>query len=89
MLSIHSNSRAFDSGLDHSEVRASNRAEGLSGVSGGVKDYHPSPDLLKRFLSGTLPPEERRRVVRHLLRGCPSCRKVTRELWLSGYRLPV
>jgi anti-sigma factor RsiW len=52
-----------------------------------MKDYHPSPDLLKRFLDGTLDPDsepdtaaERRRVVRHLLTGCPACQKVTREL---------
>lgn len=45
-----------------------------------MKDYHPSPDLLKRFLDGTLNPTERRRVVRHLLTRCPACQKVTREL---------
>lgn len=45
-----------------------------------MKDYHPSPDLLKRFVCSALPPEECRRVVRHLLTGCPSCQEVTREL---------
>ena len=48
-----------------------------------MKDYHPSPDLLKRFVSSTpeaVDPADRRLVVRHLLRGCPSCQKVTREL---------
>ncbi|MFP5285798.1 MAG: hypothetical protein ACLGI9_08670 [Thermoanaerobaculia bacterium] len=48
-----------------------------------MKDYHPSPDLLKRFVCSTpqaLDPDERRRIVRHLLRGCPSCQEVTREL---------
>lgn len=53
-----------------------------------MKDYHPSPDLLKQFVCSTVSVEERRRVVRHLLSGCPSCRKVTRELWLCGYKLP-
>ena len=48
-----------------------------------MKDYHPSPDLLKRFVCSTpeaMDPAERRRIVRHLLRGCPSCQEVTREL---------
>jgi len=45
-----------------------------------MKDYHPSPDFLKRFLDGTLDATGRRRVVRHLLTGCPACQKVTREL---------
>jgi hypothetical protein len=45
-----------------------------------MKDYHPSPDLLKRFVCSTLASADRRLVVRHLLRGCPSCQKVTREL---------
>jgi len=45
-----------------------------------MKDYHPSPDLLKRFLSGRLDAAECRRIVRHLLTGCPSCQEVTRGL---------
>lgn len=45
-----------------------------------MKDYHPSPDLLKRFVCGSADAAECRRVVRHLLSGCPSCRKITREL---------
>jgi hypothetical protein len=48
-----------------------------------MKDYHPSPDLLKRFVCSTLDPAdaaERRRIVRHLLTGCPTCQEVTREL---------
>lgn len=49
-----------------------------------MKDYHPSPDLLKRFLDGTLDADGCRRVVRHLLTRCPACQaacqKVTREL---------
>jgi len=60
-----------------------------------MKDYHPSPDLLKRFVCSTLDPDsdpdaaaERRRVVRHLLTGCPSCREVTRELLESQAGLP-
>lgn len=45
-----------------------------------MKDYHLSPDLLNRFLEGSLDAGERRRVVRHLLTGCPACQKVAREL---------
>jgi hypothetical protein len=52
----------------------------FGGHTDPMKDYHPSPDLLKRFLNGTLDAAERRRVVRHLLTACPACRKITREL---------
>jgi anti-sigma factor RsiW len=53
-----------------------------------MKDYHPSPDLLKQFVCGTLDPDERRRVVRHLLTGCPSCQEVTRELLQGRTEFP-
>ena len=60
-----------------------------------MKDYHPSPDLLKRFLDGTPDPDsepdaaaERRRVVRHLLTGCPTCQEVTRELLQGRAEIP-
>ena len=60
-----------------------------------MKDYHPSPDLLKRFLDGTLDPDsepdaaaERRRVVRHLLTACPACRKIIRELFQEQTEIP-
>lgn len=52
-----------------------------------MKDYHPSPDLLKRFVCSTLhpaDPAECRRIVRHLLTGCPTCQEVTRELLQGG-----
>ena len=49
-----------------------------------MKDYHPSPDLLKRFVCGSLDAAERRRIVRHLLTGCPTCQEVTRELMQAG-----
>ena len=48
-----------------------------------MKDDHPSPDLLKRFVCSTpngIDPAECRRVVRHLIRGCPACQEVTRGL---------
>ncbi len=53
-----------------------------------MKDYHPSPNLLKRFLDGTLDAAGRRRVVRHLLTGCPDCRKITRELLQGQTEIP-
>jgi tetratricopeptide (TPR) repeat protein len=34
---------------------------------------HPSPDDLARFVAGSLPRPESRRLVSHLLQGCPSC----------------
>src|SRR5688500_10306131 len=79
----HPKSHAFGSELNCSAVRAS---PGFRGFRRGIypmKDYHPSPDLLKRFVCSTPPainPAECRRVVRHLLTGCPSCQEVTREL---------
>lgn len=49
-----------------------------------MKDYHPSPDLLKRFMCSTLDAAESRRVVRHLLTGCPACQKMTGNLWRAS-----
>jgi hypothetical protein len=38
---------------------------------------HPSEDQLKRFVrGGELPRPEIHTIVRHLLAGCPDCRKV-------------
>jgi tetratricopeptide (TPR) repeat protein len=34
---------------------------------------HPAPEDLARFVAGTLPAVECKRLVRHLLRGCPVC----------------
>jgi tetratricopeptide (TPR) repeat protein len=46
---------------------------------------HPDPGLLERFLSGRVAAVESRRIVRHLLAGCPSCVAVTRRVWtLAG-----
>jgi hypothetical protein len=54
-----------------------------SADSGDPGDYHPSPDLLRRFVSGLLAGTECQPMVRHLLRGCPSCRKIANEIWRS------
>ena len=53
-----------------------------------MKDYHPSPDLLKRFVCSDLDSAECRRIVRHLIRGCPTCQEVTRGL-LDGRPEPA
>lgn len=43
-------------------------------------DHPIAPDSLARFLAGTAPREENRRVVAHLLRGCSSCARQMGEL---------
>jgi tetratricopeptide (TPR) repeat protein len=45
---------------------------------------HPAPGLLERFMQGDVAAPERRRVVRHLLTGCPRCVAVTRRIWAFG-----
>lgn len=45
---------------------------------------HPGAEVLLRFLRCAASPEERREVVRHLLRGCRECVAVTRPVWLLG-----
>ncbi len=42
---------------------------------------HPDPALLERFMRNEAEPAERRRVVRHLIAGCPRCLAVTSSLW--------
>ena len=42
---------------------------------------HPEAEQLERFLRGESGGAERRIVVRHLLTGCPRCRRVTRPIW--------
>jgi hypothetical protein len=42
---------------------------------------HPDPSLLERFLRGELDADERKRVVRHLIGGCPTCRNLAGDLW--------
>lgn len=41
---------------------------------------HPSEDILRRFASGTASREESRTVVKHLVKGCPSCARKLRDL---------
>lgn len=42
---------------------------------------HPSKSRLERFMHGELPPEQNREVVRHLVRGCDDCTRITAPLW--------
>jgi hypothetical protein len=50
-----------------------------------MTDRHPARELLERFMRDAAGPAERRRVVRHLLRGCRPCTAMTRTLWeLAG-----
>lgn len=54
-----------------------------------VRQDHPHPKQLERFLRGELPRTEAARVVRHLLRDCPACLQLTRRLWDLGDRAPL
>jgi hypothetical protein len=45
---------------------------------------HPEEPELSRFVRGELKGPDLRRIVRHLLTGCPACRRVTRRLWGLG-----
>lgn len=49
---------------------------------------HPDTSLLERFvrgeLSGTSDRPECRKIVRHLLAGCPQCARITGRLWALG-----
>jgi hypothetical protein len=45
-----------------------------------MTDDHFSREVLARFLQSTLPREENRDLVRHLLGRCPDCSKLLREV---------
>ena len=44
-------------------------------------EAHPDTGELGRFVAGELAAADNRRVVRHLLAGCPRCRRATADLW--------
>ena len=54
-----------------------------------VRQDHPHPKQLERFMLGRLSRPEVAVVVRHLLTGCPACLQVTRRLWDLGDRAPL
>jgi len=45
-----------------------------------MRDEHFSLDTAERFIRSELPQSESMRFVRHLLRQCPSCSRVLREV---------
>lgn len=48
---------------------------------------HPDSGILERFMRGELAGSdipEARKIVRHLLSGCPQCLEVTRRYWAFG-----
>ena len=45
-----------------------------------MRDEHFSQDAVELFLRSELPQHESMRLVRHLLRQCPSCNRVLREI---------
>lgn len=47
---------------------------------------HPDKRGLERLLLGKSGKEERMRIVRHLLKGCPECAAVGRLIWGFGDR---
>ncbi len=53
-----------------------------------LRPIHPPEAQLERFLRGELSRAEVRPIVRHMLSGCPECRKVTRPLWELMERKP-
>jgi hypothetical protein len=53
-----------------------------------MRDGHPKPDLLLRFLVGRAGRAEGRAVVRHLLAGCRECQAATRRVWELGEERP-
>src|SRR5262249_41996918 len=42
-----------------------------------VVDQHPTAEVFERMTRGTATPEETRSAVRHLLRACPDCSRLT------------
>jgi hypothetical protein len=47
---------------------------------------HPGLEELESFMADRLPRPRALAVVRHLLAGCPECRKVTARLWCLSKR---
>lgn len=41
---------------------------------------HPTRDLLERFAARTASREENRSIVAHLLKGCPACARILKEI---------
>ena len=52
-------------------------------------EQHPHPAQLALFMSNNLSRSETALVVRHLLKRCPVCLPLTRELWSLSERAPL
>ncbi len=50
-----------------------------------MREYHPDPHVLERFVRSVASPPEARLVVRHLLTRCPGCRAIVQELAGRGW----
>lgn len=51
---------------------------------GTQSQTHPLPAQLQRFMASALSRSEAAWVIRHLLKGCPACAQVTRQIWSLG-----
>ena len=53
-------------------------------MTGEERTRHPERERLEGFLRGALSRSEAQDVLRHLLTGCASCRRITGRLWRLG-----
>lgn len=55
-----------------------------------MREYHPDPRALERFVRGLVSRQEVKLVVRHLLTRCPRCLAIVQDLagpgWVRGHR---
>ena len=62
------------------------RVSGAAHNDARPRRAHLAERELESFLRGELGRAERRRVIRHLLAGCPVCRAIGRTIWGLGDR---
>lgn len=77
--------------LPEADSLARNRASTPNRTPAATREdprEHPETDLLERFMRGELSGDADRpacrKIVRHLLAGCPQCAGITRQLWGLG-----
>jgi hypothetical protein len=68
--------------LRHGDTGGENRTDEVSSLGEVSRQLmeHLSPEIAGNFVTGRLPREENRRVVRHLLGQCPACLKLLHSL---------